>query len=337
MHKCLQKSEELRVKSIAFPVIGIGNLNFPWDAVSRIFLEETISFCQAHPGSKVQDIRFVVFEQDQALNAAFKQEMNKLRAKNKLSPFRTKSRLLNSIKRRIKFPRRVPGLKERIHTQVLQGDVCQKTTNRDPSENDTAHGQLWPTQKHRTSHDVVSVRICVLGKRTADVEKATESLREGFSEACTTEKVKHEVVSQLSHKQIASLKRKAEDCDVKLVVEADVDRIVVQGQPTEVSGVVGEIWKEISERTKRTQEVEQAQLVSRNIEWSYESHGSKMVFGRKNNAKIETAWSKDEPRVQVSLRGEQFVIDLKAKTARRQPTNEQITLKRKVKEVEEGK
>ena len=68
-----------------------------------------------------------------------------------------------------------------------------------------------------------------------------------------------------------------------------------------------------------------------NQEWSYEIHGSKMVYDRKTNAKIETAWSKNEARVQVSLHGEQFVIDLKAKTGCRTRTGEQITLTRKVK------
>ena len=124
MRKCLQKGEGLGVKSIAFPVIGTGNLNFPRYAASRIMLEETISFCRANPGSKVQDIQFVVFKQDQALIAAFKLEIAKLVAKYKLFPFKTES-----IKRgEMKFPPRVPGLKEPMHTQVLQDDVCQETT-----------------------------------------------------------------------------------------------------------------------------------------------------------------------------------------------------------------
>ena len=179
-----------------------------------------------------------------------------------------------------------------------------------------------------------SVQICVIGKKKAAVEKVVESLKKGLFEACTTERVENDVISQLSHKQIVSLRRKAEDRDVKLLVEADVDRIVVRGQSTEVSGMVGEIWKEINERTKKKQEDDQAQLVSRKIEWSYEMHGDKMVFGRKANAKIEMACSKDEPRLQVSLRGEQFVIDLKAKSGRGTRTGEQITLTRKVKGTE---
>ena len=181
-----------------------------------------------------------------------------------------------------------------------------------------------------------SVRICVIGKEKNAVEKAVQSLKKGFSEACTSHKIENEVISQLSHKQIVSLKRKAEDRDVKLEVEADVDRIVVRGQPTEVSRMVGEIWKEINEMTKKNKEEEQAQRVSRNIEWSYEILGSKMVFGRETNTKIEIACSKDEPRVHVSLHGEQFVIDLKAKTGLGQRTGEQITLTRKVKGAEEG-
>ena len=317
MRKCLQKGEELGAKSIAFPIIGTGSLNFPRDAASRIMLEETIGFCGANPEFKVQDIRFVLFEQDQALITLFKREIAKLVVKQKLFPFHTGSGLLNSIKRgEIKFPGR-----ERLHTQVLQGDVREETTYR---------GQL---NRERQKY---IVQICVLGKKTAGVEKAVESLKKGFSEACATDKVENKLVSQLSQKQIVSLSRKAEERDVKLAVESDADRIVVRGQPTEVSSMVREIWKEISRRAKKNQEEEQARLVSRNIEWSYEIHGIKMNFDRKVNAKIEMACCKDEPTVQVSLRGEQFVIDLKAKTGRGQQTGEQITLKKKMKGVEEG-
>ena len=270
-------------------------------------LEETISFCQANPVSKVQDIRFIVFQQDQTLTVAFKQEIDRLITKHKLSPVYPKSGLINKIQSRFK------------RLRVSRGGVCRETTNSYPWANDT--------------DDIV--HICVLGKKTG-VEKAVESLKKGFSEACTTQNVTNEAISQLSRKQIDSLRRKAEDRDVKLEVEADANCIVVQGQPTEVSAMIGEIWKEICERTKKTQENEQAQLVSRNIEWSCEMRGTSMAFGRKANAKIEMACSKDEPRVHVSLRGEQFVIDLKAKTGRGQRTGEQITLKRKVKGAEEG-
>jgi len=286
-------------------------------------LEETISFCGANPGSKVHDIRFIVFEQDQALNDAFKQEMDKLKVKRKSrSPAYTARGLYKSIRSKLRGLRRYRSV----------------SINLDSILNATDTGQLGKRERrqaHRASQEL-SVRIFVLGKKNAAVDKAVEFLKRGFSEACITEKVENEVVSQLSHKQIVRLRRKAEDRDVKLEVETDVDRIVLRGQPTDVSGMVGEIWKEISERIKKNQEEEQAQMVARNIEWSYKIRGSKKVFHPRAKAKIEIAYSKAASRVKVSLRGEQFVIDLKAKTGRGQRTGEQITLKRKVKEAEEG-
>ena len=216
---------------------------------------------------------------------------------------------------------------QRNPMQYLQGE------ERDSSLDEKHAGQprMRVSPKPQTSIDH-SARIFVIGKEKAVVEKAVESLKKGFSEACTTEKVEHKVISQLSHKQIVNLSRRAEDRDVKLVVEAAVDRIVVRGQPTDVSGMVGEIWKEI----KKNQEEEQAQLVSRNVEWSYEIHGSEMLFDLKTNAMIEMACSKHEPTVEVPLRGEQFVVDLRAKSGRGKRSGIRTTLKRKLKGTEEG-
>ena len=207
------------------------------------------------------------------------------------------------------------------------------------SDSENAAARQTRRRGHRQAlgqSDEYSVRISVIGKDKVGVGKAVESLKKGFSDACTMEKVEREIVSQLSDKQKDILKKKAKDRDVKLEIEDDVDRIVVRGGPTEVYEIVGEIWKEISERTKKKQEEEQAKLVSKNVEWSYEIRGTKMVFAPKANAKIELAHSKDEHTVQVSLRGDKFVIDLKRNSGRGQTSGEQTTLTRKVKGADEG-
>ena len=460
-------------------------------------LEETISFCQVNSGSNLKDIRFVVYQQDHALTATFKQEMGKLQPKQGFRPVYIKSALrrgINPFPSKVGVTQRI-SLNSRFRVEVINGDltkekstdaivninstdmnmnnageisaaiakVCgplvqqecnqlgkqspgsavitsggglkvpyiihiipgssdkqhlqqclqeglrvadannlqsisipcvgtggfglsaadsaqvtfqalntfsgscksirkvrvvvfkssmmqeflqeqqrqpmQDVEDEDSDSEDIAGGQprrLGRRQAQNQSHEHF-VRICVVGKDKLRVGKAVESLKKGFSEACTTEKVESDVISELSHKQIDILRRKAEDRDVKLVVEVDVDRIVVRGEPKEVSGMVGEIWKEINERTKKKQEEEQAQVLSKNIEWSYEMRGVKMVFGSKANAKIEMAHSKGGHTIQVSLRGDQFVIDLKTTTGRGQQSGEQITLTRKVKGAEEGK
>ena len=184
--------------------------------------------------------------------------------------------------------------------------------------------------------DEHSVRIVVIGKDKVSVGKAVESLKKYFCDACTMEKVESEIVSQLSDKQKDVLRKRAKDRDVKLEIMDGVNRIVVRGGPTDVSGMVGEIWTEINERMKKTQEEEQANLVSKNVEWSYKIRGKKMAFAPEANAKIELAHSKAEHTVHVSLSGDKFVIDLKRNVGRGKTSGEQITLKRKVKSADQG-
>ena len=82
VQSCLQKGEELRMRSIAFPVIGTGNLKFPPNTASRIMLEEVFNFCEANGSSSLKDVRIVVYQQDQELIKAFGQEIAIFRSKH---------------------------------------------------------------------------------------------------------------------------------------------------------------------------------------------------------------------------------------------------------------
>ena len=231
---------------------------------------------------------------------------------------------------------------QKVRVVVFQASMMQEFLQEQKKqlvrgiEEDSDSEDAVARQTRRRQSNEHSVKISVIGKDKVSVGKAVESLKKGFSDACTTEEVEDEIVSELSDKQKDILRKKAKDRDVKLEIEDDFNRIVVRGGPTEVSGIVGEIWKEINERTKKKQEEEQAKLVSKNIEWSYEIQGIQMAFAPKANAKIELAHSKDEHTVQVSLRGDKFVIDLNKNSGRGQMSAEQITLTRKVKGADEG-
>ena len=415
-------------------------------------LEETVNFCRANPGSNLQDIRFVVFNQDQALTAAFKQEMEKLQPKQignshltvevvngDLTQENSTDAIVNILSMDMNMNNAgdlskaiarqsgplvqqecnqlgkqppgtavmtsggnlqvphiihiIPGSSDKQHLQqcleeglraadannfqaisipcvgtggygltgadsaqltfkalnafsarckniqkvrvvVLQAPMMQEFLQEQKQpvkdiEEDSNSENAAPGQS-----DEYSVTISVIGKDNVSVEKAAESLKRGFSDACTMEKVESDVVSQLSDKQKDILRKKAKDCDVKLEIEDC--RIVVRGGPTEVAGIVGDIWKQINKRTKKKQEEEQAKLVSKKVEWSYEIRGTKVAFAPKANTKIELAHSKDESPVQISLRGDKFVIDLKGNSGRGKTSGERITLKRKVKGADEG-
>ena len=130
VQKCLQKADELGGTSIAFPVIGTGNLNFPPDAASRIMLEETINFCQTNPSSVVKDIRFAVFQQDQALTTAFAQEVTKLQSKYSVRPGYTMGGLLRHLRSKLGRVHKNPARPAvGVSVEVLQGNLCQEATD----------------------------------------------------------------------------------------------------------------------------------------------------------------------------------------------------------------
>lgn len=221
-----------------------------------------------------------------------------------------------------------------------QSYAAHKTSVNFKSDSSTKHRVLTQSRKHDRRLSVTkadpSLNICVAGPSATSVEKAVDALKLGFSEACTTQKVENESISQLSQKQIDFLRKKANTRDVRLDVEIEVDRIVVRGEPTEVTGMVGEIWQEINERNKKIKEEQQARLVSENIEWSYEAQGVRMVFDSITSAKLEMANVKGEASVRVSLRADEFDINLTVKTGKGRKNGETITIHRKVKGTQEG-
>ena len=217
--------------------------------------------------------------------------------------------------------------KERQATQDM-GEQESDSTAGDAVVNVARETRNTATNPNSTSE--CSVIIYVTGKDKGSVSKAIDDLKKGFSEACETQKVKNETVSKLSPEQIDGLRRISKDWDVELEMEDVTDCIVVRGDPVEVQRMVEEIEKEIYERNM---------MLVKNIEWSYEIHGERnkngerMVFSPTTNLELEMASTKNEqPTVQISLRGDDFVIDLTAKTGHGKRYGETITLSRNVKE-----
>ena len=225
---------------------------------------------------------------------------------------------------------------QRQAMQDMDEQESDSTADDEVAERPRIANQRKNTATNSSSTSDHSVKILVVGKDRGSVGKAVGALKKRFPEACTTQKVENETVSKLSPKQINNLRRKAKELDVKLEIEGDVDRIVVKGGPVEVPVMVGEIWQEINERNKKIQEEEQAMMLSKSVEWSYEIQGGKMVFSQKAKGKLEMAHIKEQPTVQISLLGDKFNIDLKNKTGRGQQNGKTITVIRKVKTAEEG-
>jgi len=60
----LRKASEDGLRSIAFPAVGTGYLQFPAAVVAHVMFEEVKSFSAAFPQTSITSILFVIFESD---------------------------------------------------------------------------------------------------------------------------------------------------------------------------------------------------------------------------------------------------------------------------------
>jgi poly [ADP-ribose] polymerase 10/14/15 len=63
--------EKDKLRSIAAPAIGTGNLHYPLPEVTKILFEEVTDYLNTHPQSTIKDVLFVAFSGDQGTIDAF--------------------------------------------------------------------------------------------------------------------------------------------------------------------------------------------------------------------------------------------------------------------------
>ncbi|KAJ7351802.1 hypothetical protein OS493_035527 [Desmophyllum pertusum] len=184
-----------------------------------------------------------------------------------------------------------------------------------------------------------TVRVWVTGSDEG-VSRAVDALNSGFTDECLSGKVKDEGISKLSDSQgqVRLLFEEAHKRDIEMTFDASRNHIKVRGDVLEVPKMVEKIYQEISKRKQQLEEereYENAQMVSKTVQWAYKVNETEAQFDLQTNHKVELAHSKEDPSIKVSLRGDEFVIDLKAKTGCGQHHGEQLTLIRKLKNAED--
>ena len=62
----LNHATQSRFTSVVLPAMGTGNLHFPRDVVAEMMFNSVIEFSKKNPGTSVKDVRFVLYNKDQA-------------------------------------------------------------------------------------------------------------------------------------------------------------------------------------------------------------------------------------------------------------------------------
>ena len=298
--KCLRLASSKGLKSIAVPAIGTGAYHMAAaDSAQLTFqaLRSVRGSCASFPR-----IRIVIYQQD--MLGAFTQEHQRVMQLQK------------------------PDLPDSANTAPtgkpkLAKKFSGKKTKKRPSV--TLSSSEW------------TVHIIVTGTNEIAVSGALESLKTGFSEACTSQKISNECVSQPSDKQVTFLLQNSKMRDVELKIEPSRNRLEVRGEAKDVTVIIGEIWRELNERLKRARAREHAKLLSGHVEWCYVLYGTTRRFSSTKNVKIEKAYNKKWPSVTIDIRGDKFQLNLKNNTGIDSLSGERITINRNILGPTEGK
>ncbi|XP_076471482.1 protein mono-ADP-ribosyltransferase PARP14-like [Babylonia areolata] len=97
--KCLRTASDKGRRSIAFPVLGAGNMGYPWALSARAMLSAIQQFRKDNPASSVSEVKVVVYHTDRKVLEAFEQQKKVM-----LADARANQRVLSSLRLNRSFP-----------------------------------------------------------------------------------------------------------------------------------------------------------------------------------------------------------------------------------------
>ncbi|NWH63475.1 PAR14 polymerase, partial [Geococcyx californianus] len=77
INSCLKKTEELGLKSIAFPTIGTGGFGFPKTLVAKLMFDTVFNFSRSHTRKTLQEVHFLLNPKDKDNIQAFTIELER--------------------------------------------------------------------------------------------------------------------------------------------------------------------------------------------------------------------------------------------------------------------
>lgn len=214
---------------------------------------------------------------------------------------------------------------QQVQQQYSLGTGPHKTPQRKASSRKSTLPSRQPTLQPKPS---VSRSFAIYSKSTDSVETAATALIKSFSESCKKQDVQNEHISKLSDRQRNILRKKANKLDVTIKFEGRIGRIVVRGDPDDVTTMINDVWAEIQERSKKDKDSEQAKVISKTVRWQYELNGQTAFFTKGYNAAIEKAQVNKERTVTVKIQGEKLVLNLLHCTGRQPSTGRTVTITR---------
>ena len=128
--KCFDKASELGACSIALPLVGTGNLGFPYETAVHIMIQAAVDYSKANPESPLEEFRFIVFGGDQKGITTFQETFAEFKTEHKP--------VLKIRKREARKDKPIPVESDfrckavrigNIELKVVKGDITQESSD----------------------------------------------------------------------------------------------------------------------------------------------------------------------------------------------------------------
>ena len=147
LRKCFDKASELGACSIGLPLIGTGNLNFPYKIAVQIMIQAAVDYSRANPESPLEEFRFIVYSGDQKGITTFEEKFGEFKKEHRPGPRRRK----HKVRKRNPTPL-IPEFRCKevdiggLRLQLVKGDITQECSdaicNVVPQDLDMTSGNL---------------------------------------------------------------------------------------------------------------------------------------------------------------------------------------------------
>ena len=260
--KCFDRASELWACSIGLPLIGTGNLNFPYDIAVQIMIESALYYSQTNPDSPLEEFRFIVYGGDQNGITAFEKKFQNFKVKTLHEPRPSKS-----------------------FADLSKSHPVEEVA--DAAYNDEGLESL--------ADELPTCWVIVHG-RTETFDTVIEAMKDGVAKACKDPRViKHDVINRLSKRCIRDLKRMARARDVKLD-QPEADTIRLEGLPKDVMDINLGVSDAIEEQREREHREERAEQTSKTVQWYMVDVAGKLEpFEKMANNEIDSAYKSKKP------------------------------------------
>ena len=258
--ECLRKAEKGKIASIAFPVIGSGNFGMTAKESTKVMLSAIRDFSVQQP-EFLQIVKMVIFQ------------------KEMIKDIRSAIEEASGI-----IPQEKPNSFKRF-TNYLG---ITEASNKAPEEVNLA--------------DDTSLELVIFAGSQKDLYKAVNDINEIMRDKSTKQVIERHAITKLSPEHSRRIHSIELRYDVKASIERTVGRIVINGQTEDILNAMGDIHKLLDQVKEEEEELKTAEALSKVTQWMFKNCNTDSFepFDLLVNAKIEAAYSKKKPAVDIA-------------------------------------